>query len=288
LDVTSGNGIRLGLQGSGGGALVLANNFGDNRIYLEGFNTDSNGSAAEMLLTGFAGGPIPQITLRAGNTAMEGSATVRGRLVLNSTVEGTGLIESFSPAGLIVTSLTHVGGFPGHGFITVGRPGNDRAGRMYVGSDNISRVEANVKNFREINPADPALDIVYACIEGPEAAMYVRGTGQLTSGRAVITLPDHFKALASANGITVQLTPLSANSKGLAVVRKSLDGIEVQELLSGSGQYEFDWEVKAVRKRHENYRVIQPWDEALPAGTDREKAWNSRLNEFASAENGAP
>ena len=141
-------------------------------------------------------------------------------------------------------------------------------------------VVADIKSFRTENPVDPATDIYYACIEGPEAAMYVRGTGHLVNGRATITLPDHFTNLATLDGLTVQLTPLAAESRGLAVVRKSLTSIDVQELMSGSGSYDFDWRVEAVRKGHENFQVVRPWDEMLIPEGDRARAWQARLDRF--------
>ncbi|MBK8271272.1 MAG: hypothetical protein IPK83_24320 [Planctomycetes bacterium] len=133
---------------------------------------------------------------------------------------------------------------------------------------------ADDKNFRAPNPADASTDIWYCCPEGPEAAMYVRGTAQLTNGRATIELPDHFRNLASEPGMTVQLTPLAGESKGLAVVKKSLEGIEVVELAGGTGNYEFDWRVEAVRKGWEDYKVIRPW---LKSDSDPDKAWQNRL-----------
>jgi len=158
------------------------------------------------------------------------------------------------------------------------RPGNvTYRVSMFIDPSGDGVVSGDRKSFREVNPEDPATDIWYVCIEGPEAAMYVRGTASLVNGRAVIELPSHFRTLASETGMTVQLTPLSADSKGLAVVRKSLNGVEVVELASGSGSYEFDWEVKAVRKRYEDYRVIRPWDEFMPADEDRDRAWRERL-----------
>src|SRR5690606_18626168 len=78
-------------------------------------------------------------------------------------------------------------------------------------------IVADEKNFRAPNPADLATDIWYCALEGPEAAMYVRGTARLTNGRATIALPDHFRNLASEAGMTVQVTPLAVESKGLAV-----------------------------------------------------------------------
>src|SRR6185436_8022137 len=102
---------------------------------------------------------------------------------------------------------------------------------------------ADDKNFRAPNPADASTDIWYCCPEGPEAAMYVRGTGQLVNGRATIELPDHFRNLASEPGMTVQLTPGSLTSKGLATSKVSLSAIEVGELADGRGNYDFDWRV---------------------------------------------
>ena len=107
--------------------------------------------------------------------------------------------------------------------------------------------------------------------------MYVRGTARLVNGRARIELPDHFRKLADEQGMTVQLTPRSAESKGLAAVRVSLDGIEVAELLNGRGNYEFDWRVEAVRKEHRDFQVYRPWDAVMPGGTDPAEAWEARL-----------
>jgi hypothetical protein len=68
-----------------------------------------------------------------------------------------------------------------------------------------------------------------------------------------------------AVGMTVLLTPLDAGSKGLAVTGKSATGFEVQELRQGSGTYDFDWEVKSVRKGQENYRVLRNKSEIVSA-----------------------
>lgn len=133
-----------------------------------------------------------------------------------------------------------------------------QGGVYHDDSTDTSTVFGNVKSFREPNPADPDTEIVYACVEGPEAAMYVRGTAQLVNGAAHVELPAHFRTLASENGLTVQLTPRSADSRGLAVIERSTASFEVQELLRGTGTYEFDWEVKAVRARYETWEVVQP------------------------------
>ncbi len=173
--------------------------------------------------------------------------------------------------------ITFPSGHPNHGSVSVYNAANNIEAGIYVDPDGYGIVWGDFKNFRVPDPEDPTRDIWYASIEGPEAAMYVRGTARLVNGRAWIELPDHFRKLADEQGMTVQLTPLSPDSKGLCVVRKGLDGIEVVELLNGRGNYEFDWRVEAVRKEHRNFQVYRPWDEVLPGGIDPAEAWEARL-----------
>jgi hypothetical protein len=132
---------------------------------------------------------------------------------------------------------------------------------MFVDGNGRGVVMADIKNFRVPHPTRPDTDIVYACIEGPEAVVYLRGTARLVDGEAVISLPDHFTGVSSFEGMTVQVTPLSADSLGLAVVSKRPGGIEVKELHRGTGNYEFDWGLKCVRKGHEDYCVTRPRSE---------------------------
>ena len=115
------------------------------------------------------------------------------------------------------------------------------------------------------HPEKSGKEIWYASLEGPEAAAYLRGTASLINGKATISFPDHFKYVISKKNMTVILTPLSADSKGLAVTKKDVDGFVVQELFKGKGNYDFDWEVKVVRKGFENYKVIRDKSEAESA-----------------------
>ena len=133
-------------------------------------------------------------------------------------------------------------------------------------------IQASVKNFVEIDPTDVTKDIVYACVEGPEAAAYVRGTGKLVNGRAVVSLPEHFQKVAVSAGMTVQVTPRSFDSKGLATGTRSVASFEVGELNGGRGNYEFDWEVKAVRRGYEDYRVVRKYDEEITDRAERAEA----------------
>ena len=130
---------------------------------------------------------------------------------------------------------------------------------LYIDSngDGIANATSGTKYFRVPDPDDPTRDFYYACIEGPEAAMYARGTGRLVNGEAHIEFPDHFQKLAASQGITVILQPRGRKSRGLGVENTTPDGCTVYELKGGQGDYEFDWEVKAVRKGYEDYRPVR-------------------------------
>lgn len=150
------------------------------------------------------------------------------------------------------------------GAIAVGDNFSFQRAAMYA-SLQLGFVQADVKNFVEPNESDPDTDIVYASVEGPEVAAYVRGTAQLVHGRAFVELPEHFRVSCIEEGMTVQLTPRSFHSLGLGLGEVSLRGFEVGELHSGSGSYAFDWEVKAIRKGFKHYEPVRPWDARLPA-----------------------
>jgi len=127
---------------------------------------------------------------------------------------------------------------------------------------NTGVVFGNLKSFIVPDPTDSERMIQYTSLEGPEAAIYVRGTSDLDQGLAHIDLPDHFSAMAVPNSITVTLTPRSQHSAGLAAVEVDGAGIEVRELGGGVGSYRFDYVVYAVRKGYEDYEVYVNSDEA--------------------------
>lgn len=125
----------------------------------------------------------------------------------------------------------------------------DSAGSPTITLDGSTGVisKAGLNGFLIRHPHDPSREIFYASLEGPEAGIYARGTGRLEGGRAVVRLPEHFTAVANPVGLTVQLTPSSADTYGLAVVEKSPTSIVVQELAGGVGNFAFDWVVHAAR-----------------------------------------
>jgi hypothetical protein len=138
---------------------------------------------------------------------------------------------------------------------------NVSSGNLSIGmmqdAQNRFTVTANIKSFIMSHPNFSDKFITYACIEGPEAAAYERGTVKMINGKAEVKFSDHFGLVINPNTMTVIVTPLSKNSKGLAVTSKSINGLVIEELNNGSGIYEIDWEVKAVRKGYEDFQVIR-------------------------------
>ena len=132
-----------------------------------------------------------------------------------------------------------------------------------------------VKNFVIDHPLDNDKKIVYACMEGPEAAVYNRGTVDLVNGEAWIAFEEHFELVISPETITVQVSPLSTESKGLAVIEKTAEGFRVKELNKGTGNYKFDYFVQGIRKGYEDYRVIR--DKSEYESDNNSKIMESKL-----------
>jgi hypothetical protein len=84
FEIKASSGIKLGLEGSGGGQLIIANNKDDNRIYLEAFSSDGTGIASELLLTGRHGKNVPKLSFRADLTAVSGNVVVDGKIKADS------------------------------------------------------------------------------------------------------------------------------------------------------------------------------------------------------------
>ena len=59
-------------------------------------------------------------------------------------------------------------------------------------------IMANIKNFAIPHPTLPNTNLVYACLEGPENAVYVRG---VLKNKDTIQLPEVWKDIVSPNSI---------------------------------------------------------------------------------------
>mgnify|MGYP005850973471 CR=1 FL=1 len=84
--------------------------------------------------------------------------------------------------------------------------------------------------------------------ESTDRLITFRGTASLNNGQFKVVLPSEETDKIDEGSITVQVTPLSAASKGLAVIQKNNRSFTVAELMSGTGSYNFDWTLTAMIK----------------------------------------
>jgi hypothetical protein len=106
------------------------------------------------------------------------------------------------------------------------------------------------KHFLEPHPRDPSKMIAYVALEGPEAGTYFRGRGKFERGMARINVPEDFRLVTAAEGLTVQVTPIGAMAT-VGVMSMSLNEIVVQS----SRNVEFSYLVQGVRA---NFPDVQP------------------------------
>jgi hypothetical protein len=201
--------------------------------------------------------------------AFDGSNNQRAAMYSNTLSGGVGTIFLRGASGSnnvrMGSQFDYYGGDGGpetldNGWISVlDEFSNDRAG-MYIDGccgKSWGVVYADVKNFRMNDPEDSTKEIWYASLEGPEAGAYDRGTARLESGRVFVSYSPHYTKVINPNTVTIQLTPLSADTYGLAVIEKTEKGFWVQELMGGTGDFSFDWKVEGVRAGYEDYEVIR-------------------------------
>jgi len=109
---------------------------------------------------------------------------------------------------------------------------------------------AGFKSFIISHPDDSDRYLVHVALEGPEVAVFYRGTGELSHGRAVISLPSYFDSLTCAEGRTVQLTNIGGFDR--IAVQDSQAGIFDHNAFTvisdnPNSSQKFHWEVKAIR-----------------------------------------
>ena len=119
------------------------------------------------------------------------------------------------------------------------------------------------KFFVEPHPTDPSKEIRYVSLEGPEAGTYFRGTGRTRNGFATIQVPESFRMVTDARGLTVVVTPVGELAQ-IAAISKSLDKIVIQS----SKDVTFDYMVNGVRKAFNDFKSISENEDFVPQGPD--------------------
>jgi hypothetical protein len=178
--------------------------------------------------------------------------------VIFSSLNGAGSSQTmfYGANGLQNLTISHIVDKPnGGGVFLYGEQGDAVLGSFYVDEEEktILQVDEVVFLSEPAGRSDEA--IAYGALSGGESGAYDRGTGQLINGEAYIQCPQHFQQIADPASMTVTITPLSADSKGIAVVEKTPDGFRVKELFNGTGNYAFDYMVTCKRKGYESFEV---------------------------------
>ncbi len=115
------------------------------------------------------------------------------------------------------------------------------------------------KYFVQPHPLDPAQEIRFVSLEGNESGTYFRGTTKLAGGYARIEVPEEFRLVTEAQGLTVQVTPIGAPA-ALWIEKRDLDEIIVR----GTGEVEFDYFVNGVRRGFAGLQPFQPNQAFVP------------------------
>ncbi len=274
--------ISLNSYNPYGGFFTIANTQGAARVYNNVTDVDNG------ILTTFGTNGNTNVQIASYNNAPNyGVVSVHNqngaRLVdVGVTNEVAGYLASYGENLQLNSIITHITNFPDHGAIGVfGVDGNSIStvpeAHMYVDANGMGRIEADIKNFVTDHPNDPTKEIVYTSLEGPEAGAYERGTATLVNGEVFVEFSEHFSLIINHSSLTVNLTPLSTNTYGLAVVEKTQNGFRVKELMNRQGNFSFDWEVKAVRKGFENIEVIREKGKNVPVRNTSELQINKPL-----------
>lgn len=172
--------------------------------------------------------------------------------------ESAGTSSTFGSNGqLNTTSGTFAGESTGGAHMTFDADGTLGA-YMWTRGDGSSQMGADQFIMSTAAPGRADEIANYAAPVGGESATYDRGTAKLVNGEATVICPESFRWIADQASMTVTITPLSADSKGIAVIEKTAGGFKVKELHGGKGDYQFDYLVMAKRKGQENYEVVRP------------------------------
>lgn len=107
---------------------------------------------------------------------------------------------------------------------------------------------ARTKNFIIPHPSKENKQLVHACLEGPENAVYVRGRVQGNK----ITLPDYWSELVDIKTITVSLTAVGAHQD---IIVKRFDNREIHLQSNHNIPIDCFYHVFAERKDVEKLRV---------------------------------
>ena len=95
------------------------------------------------------------------------------------------------------------------------------------------------------------------CDESTEIYFFDRRQGKLANGRATVTLDELYLQIVTIDDdhpMLVQIT-LTGDCNGVYISEKTAASFTVRELMNGTSNASFDWEVAAKRKGYEDNRL---------------------------------
>lgn len=141
---------------------------------------------------------------------------------------------------------------------------------------------SGAKNFVQNHPEDPALQVVYAAIEGDEVATYTRGRAQLADGVARVRLGETFRLVTNPDfGLTAHLTA-RGEPVALAIEELGTDRLVVRGPAGSAAA--FDYLVQGLRIGFEDAPVVRekpPGLEALLPNAAETRAMLARSPDLA-------
>lgn len=243
------------VSSDGSGTMAVRGTNGNAHVGL--FSSGNLGGVEVYDTNGAVDGVFEALASGNGALSLYGTVDNNSRVALQTFPTGNGALQLFGANGNQNVLIANLDGDANKGAIAVCDAAGTQRAIMYVNAAGQGIFAGNQKLFVEDYPGRPGTKIVYVSLEGDEAGMYNRGVAHLVAGRATIELPEHFSVLALAESITVQLTPVSLDSKGVGVASISAPRIEIGELMGGTGSYDVHYVVTAKRAKHADHQVVQ-------------------------------
>ena len=140
------------------------------------------------------------------------------------------------------------------------------SGTAVFSDGNLTVGGGGTKSFVHPHPKDASKQIRFVCLEGNESGTYFRGSSSLAGGLATVAVPEAFRLVTEAEGLTVQVTPRGPAS--LWVAHVDLNVVEIR----GSADVEFDYFVNGVRAGYADFEPIEtntayrPQQHSVPYG----------------------
>jgi hypothetical protein len=137
------------------------------------------------------------------------------------------------------------------------------------------------KDFVHPHPEDPDRVIRFSALEGNESGTYFRGTARLEGGVARIPVPEAWRHVTEAEGVTVQVSPVGDAKARVAVRSQGRDEI----VIAGEPDVTFNYLVNGVRRGFAEHRTydenvaFRPVVRGVPFGTQYPLALRQALVE---------